>query len=525
MMLDAIGRELGVSRERVRQLEARALTYVHENAHELAEGIRSLLAMYALRSEPIYLDLLSAEIPAFAGFEDRLPFLGKLIERLTRDELHCWAFDGRLILTRVTEEVWDVLTRQAKTALRQQLSAMLTRSDVRLFVLSIASSANAHELGGALYDVIEPELQFGSSESNASFDEQVLVGLGTSAKTLVRVALEQSESPLVLREVIARCAARGGETASPQTYINALRVSGAHVFSGRRYGLDKHLPISVDSLRTLAAAAERVVAAGPDGRQWHCSELVEALEEELAEVPDALDSHLVNIALRKYGRLVDLGRLVWQSGSASRFSAEARRDIADLCLAALKLEGRPLTTEEMAARIESVRGLHDQFLPQPSAHMARLAPGLWGLVERDFGISEQQQAEILDRFAAKLRQRGRGVHHSEIVALIPEVADHPLLRSGFPLIGLAQRDTRFRVGRGWLVGLSTWGDVRRLTFGAAVRKATSQLERFESVSAVHAFIEAATERRFSLWQVKSALAEEGLEFTTGLGWVRTTDEE
>src|SRR5262249_44527710 len=55
--------------------------------------------------------------------------------------------------------------------------------------------------------------------------------------------------------------------------------------------------------------------------------------------------------------------------------------------------------------IERVRGLNENFLPQRSDRVIRLAHGMWGLADRDVGVSAENQERALDALYRSLQLR------------------------------------------------------------------------------------------------------------------------
>ena len=167
--------------------------------------------------------------------------------------------------------------------------------------------------------------------------------------------------------------------------------------------------------------------------------------------------YIVNVALRYARRLEPLGRFVWQRGVSREIRADDRRDVADLCVAMLQEAGRPLTTRELEKRVERVRTVHHHFQPHPTKNMARLGAGLWGLVERDFGLSETSRHQVLDSLFVCLEARGTALHVSEITGVLRTVlGPRRKIGKAHAIMGLAQTDERFRVTRGQSIALAKW---------------------------------------------------------------------
>jgi hypothetical protein len=97
----------------------------------------------------------------------------------------------------------------------------------------------------------------------------------------------------------------------------------------------------------------------------------------------------------------------WQRMASQSEDVQDRLDVAAMCEAALLEAGRPLTKKELRLAIEKVRGLNQHFLPQVSDRVVRLAHGMWGLSDRDVGVSAENQRLALDALHRTLEARQR----------------------------------------------------------------------------------------------------------------------
>jgi hypothetical protein len=450
--LDEVGRLLGVTRERARQLESRALRKFVEAVPLLRDTGPRLTRLLSKRTEPLYLDLLPLEDRLFEGFEHRESFLGHLIERFSDPPLHVWPLHGRLIVTKISEEHWPVLRRRSESVLEEHAGSNLTRGDVELLLAAIASSNQAEDLTRELLNILEPLMYFAQT---TEAEGPVLVGFGRGVRTAITAILENSPTPLTCREIMSQLTSRDIFPSDENACRNAIRASGAEVLSGRRYGLQKHLGLSEEELREVATVAQEVVLEGRARRQWHCSDL---LREVLRRKPSwrrrGVDLYILNVALQYAQSLQPLGRFVWREGEGTETRSEDRRHVADLCVAMLEEAGGPLTTQELEERVERIRTVHHQFQPQPNERMARLSVGLWGLVDRDFGLSAVARSKLLDALARCLRRRRNPLHVSEIPAALARVIrPSRKVPSAHAILGLAQIDNRFRVTRGYMIKL------------------------------------------------------------------------
>ena len=465
--LGDIGSDLGVTRERVRQLRNRAWEVVTDHgswAPHLREVLDRLLQE---RKTPLYLDLASAEERWLDGFQGETPALARLAEVVTESQVHAWALDDRIILSRASESEWLKLRTTARTVLEERLDRALEPREARLLIEGLARSASAPELSERLWTDISPELHFATQ----SGDREILAAVGRGLRHAVYAVLKGSDRPMGIREILRALGRRGHDLEDDQAtrrgVRSALSAAGALRFGRSVYGLREHLPWDEDTAEELASELERILLHGPPNRQWHCSELHQHLVSVRPDTEDEATPFLVNILLSQHSAANYLGRLVWAMDSGST-ATQDRLDIADLCEAVLEEAGRPLTKQELRSRIEKVRGLNENFLPQISDRVVRVARGHWGLVDRDLGVSRTNQKRALDALARALSSRGRGLHVTELFGALAEIdfTPDPELDES-ELLGIAQQDPRFRVGRGQLIGLSQWQSLRRTTLKEA----------------------------------------------------------
>jgi hypothetical protein len=146
-------------------------------------------------------------------------------------------------------------------------------------------------------------------------------------------------------------------------------------------------------------------------------------------------------------------------------------------------------------------------------------------VRRDFGLDEQGRERLLGRLTEALRARGRAAHATDIARLLPGrlPAAWP---DGFPALGLAQLDARFRIGRGQLIGLAEWPDLGMVTVRGAVREAVRRLHSFPSLDALHQHVQQRVERELPRFVVVNHLAWLGYELDPATGkWITAEPEE
>jgi hypothetical protein len=516
-VLEEIGSILGVTRERARQIRNRGWEHLRDRGRWSGEVVHRIEGLLSGRSEPLYLDLIAADDVWFDGFQDCLTALCRIIEELAGRTLHVWSLNGRLIVTRCAADRWPEMIEAARVAVEREIPAGVTRSDAHLLIGAIAVAEGTPELAEPLWDRLAPELHYAATPDG----EERLASVGRGLRHPLAAVLNESDRPLHISEIIERLSERGyldHDTFGTRNMVrNAVREAGGVLYGRSVYGLEKHLPVSADMVEEALVELESIVAEGSPGRQWHCSELADELTTSRPDLAEDLDQFTINTILKRSNQVTYLGRLVWV-GTHSADGPQDRLDIAALCEAALLDAGRPLSKRELRDAIQQVRGLNRHFLPQASERVVRLAHGMWGLADRDVGVSAVAQRAALDALHVVLGQRQKGLHVSELFTAFENIAFRPDPGlDEWELLGIAQSDVRFRVGRGQIVGLADWDDVRRRSIGQAFAELLARWQDPMTSNDLHAAICALTEREVARIYLASHAARGGLAYDTTRG--------
>ena len=199
---------------------------------------------------------------------------------------------------------------------------------------------------------------------------------------------------------------------------------------------------------SLAEEASEIVAESALDRQWHTSELIDALEGRAVGLPEGFDKYQLDVALKETGQLHSLGRMVWTRSSEA--ADGARVDIRQAVIAVLKNAGEPLSTAELRQRVVAVRGINQGMEFQVRDPLIKLNSQLWALNDRDLSIKRADQPAFLDAVVNQLRSRMKPAHISECETLIGDSVPPRAL------FCLAASDPRLRVTQDRYLTLSEW---------------------------------------------------------------------
>ena len=227
---------------------------------------------------------------------------------------------------------------------------------------------------------------------------------------------------------------------------------------------DRHLP-KPEVLQRVSDEAEDIVTSGPPGRQWHASEILSALvERESSEFSG--EASISTSSITRFENLVILSdsvRMMWKEVDAG--DEVSRIDVRQAIISLLQQAGRPLQTDEIRQRLIAIRGVNEHFQIATVDPLMRVGVGLWGLNDRDISIKRPNQPRLLDGLVTILKDRGIGIHVSELER------SNLMAVSGLSaqsLFSLTCGDSRLKVNTGQYLYLEAWGEPRRESMSEAV---------------------------------------------------------
>ena len=446
--LEEIGDRYDLTRQRIEQILNRWFRSIRTRPwyRGLTERLERL---FQDRREPLYLDLLEIEDPWFGGFTESAA-VGAAIKMLAADRFFVIEAAGLNVIARITQQAWDRLPGQAVAYLKT-LGPALSESETKLATAGVAESNGAAELGDLLYAIIWDRLQFAEQRSG----ELRLSSIGRGLVHHLTAVMEDAEKPLHYTEIAARGSERLGREVNPASAANVLGQVGAKYYGRGQWALPRHFQLSDDLRDELVRAVETIVKAGHPDRQWHVDELVEMLQPCFAATDRNINKYLLNFALESSSILVPKGRFVWVLKThADRF----RIDVHEAIETILEQHGGPMSLAEIKAELNKRRGLGQYLNIVANVPRLKVAPGTWGLLERDFHLSRDRAEEICRLILDLLRVRGHPLADADLRNVLTEAERATL--TPYMLASLLQIDPRLHVRRRHAVGLTEWSGGR-----------------------------------------------------------------
>ena len=503
--LEEISEMYSVTRERIRQIEKKAIKkLIDKNFWDdlLEEKVKKMLA---LTTFPIPVGGVEVLDSWFLGVSENIPLFTYVFNAKLGGKYSIIKVENLTYLCGISQDKWDDLVFKSKDLLRGATLNGKTQSYVKS-VITERLPENAREFSDLLWGICSKNCRFVETETA----DLILVGEGQGAEMYVQALLEHSDRPLHYTEIFERLNNKESTDFDVRRAHSAAAEIGL-LFGRGTYGLEKHIPFDDSTLQDIASQIVSFIEQNDEERQWHCQEFIDLVEFDSAVDSKLFNKYIVDIVLKKYSNLSNLGRMSWQMPSVN-LNATDRIGIYDLISEVIDSAGRPLKTGEIEEAVRKKRGLSRSLQIQDVDPIIRVAPGLWGLNDRDIGIKRFQQPEFIDNIYSKLSERGAGIHIEEINELVDSNQISP-----WALFSLCKTDARFRVDLGQYLYLIEWGDSRRKAVSKVIKEVLNRAKRGLSLEEIHYEAELELGRSIEQRRISILLANIGATLNPDLG--------
>ena len=503
--LEEISETYNITRQGVREAEKKAIKkLMDKNFWDdlLEEKVEKMLASTTF---PIAISGIEALDDWFFGVSENIPLFTYVFNAKLGGKYNIIKVENLTYLCEISQDEWDALVFKSKELLRGTTLNGKAQSYAKS-VIAERLPENAREFSDLLWDVCSKNCQFVKNEAA----ELILVGEGRGAEMYVQTLLEHSNRPLHYSEIFERL----NNEESIDFDIRRTHSAAAEVgllFGRGTYGLEKHIPFDESTLQDIASQIVSFIEQNDEERQWHCQEFIDLVEFDSTVDSKLFNKYIVDIVLKKYSNLSNLGRMSWQMPSVNLNAAD-RIGIYDLISEVIDSSGRPLKTGEIEEAVRKKRGLSRSLQIQDVDPIIRIAPGLWGLNDRDIGIKRFQQPEFIDNIYSKLSERGAGIHIEEINELVD-----PNQISPWALFSLCKTDARFITDLGQYLYLVEWGDSRRKAVSEVIKEVLNRAKRGLSLEEIHYEAELELGRSIEQRRISILLANIGATLNPDLG--------
>lgn len=507
--LQEIAEDYGLTRERVRQIETKSLRKLLHSVYWDDLLIRKLERLLQDRDFPLPVLGVEAIDKWFAGMGGLIALLRYLLGECCVGRVSIIRVGDIEYFARVDQSEWDYALHQAHQLLASGAGNGWSEEHCRSAVGAILPEP-VREFQGLLWEKAKALCHF----SEAVDGTRVLASYGRGAEQLVEAVLWESEKPLHYSEIAERTARKSARPLDIRRVHGAAAAVGL-LFGRGVYGLEKHLKISPEDANTVREETEQLIMNGPEERQWHTSELCMLIAEQNPTLMSGVTKYVLDVLLHQSAALKPLGRMTWVQKPTLQGTATSRIDLRQAVISLLEDAGSPLPVNEIRQRLMALRGVNETFQIHAQEPLIRVAPGLWGLNDRDVPIKRSQQRDLIEALIQGLRVRSEGIHVSELAEMnLPFVTS---ATSPYLVLTLASLTPRLRTSVGQYIYLSEWSDARRASPTEAVNDVLDGAQRPLSTEEIRFAVEARIRRTCDARTVLACLQAAEAQFNSDAG--------
>lgn len=376
LTLEQVGEKLDVTRERVRQIQKRYVTKIITKEYwDDVIGIR-IGQLLLERDEPLILEMLEIEDDWFSGFADNYIYLSSVIQMFSENEIRVIDADGRNVITRMTQNDWDLLKVDVRKKLKQKANEkQWMREDINQYMETCLFEYSAQELTPILHEFFDGYLQYDGESPKA-----LLVSFGKTAESAVAAVLAQAEKPLHYSEIALRASELLGNKVEERRAHGAVNTADVWMFDRGTYGLIDHCPIPESRRMSIRSMVEQILYQSPINKQWHSKEIIECIAESFPILSKEINPYTLRMCIEGSDKILFLKRMVW-ARSDSGMGVGDRIETIDSFIEILEKEGKPLSGQVLKAKLSEIRGVAGDMQIHGNERLVAVGPNIWGLSE------------------------------------------------------------------------------------------------------------------------------------------------
>jgi RNA polymerase sigma factor (sigma-70 family) len=471
--LEEVGEKLGVTRERIRQIEKKAYDKLINYNYWDDVLIDKIGRMLFNRKVPLYVSMLEVEDYWFEGCSEKQDFIAELIYRISEKRFSILNF-GEPIISKITQDLFFSLLNELLKDIDNITSEHFTKDDLNLMLEEKLTAYDCNDLNDIFMVELENKLHFRHCEVT---NEDYLVGVGSGFKVRLLSLLQEYDTPMHYSEITQKFNQRYNCSCSERAIHSKFGIYPDFKLFGRGiYGIVDHLCLNEGQQNYIIAECEKLIEQNNINKQWSCHELLNLFPDRTFIHSVGLDKYKLDIILQKSLKINSMGRQIWVHTECQECISQSRLEIESTCIQILQTKGSTLPTDSLLEEVKKIRGFGEFLILQPNKSYTRVAPNLWGLVERDFPIANEDKINLLNKLWGVLKDLGFCLLIEEIKEFLEiETCQGYKKLTNYMIYSLANLDERFKPFRGNFIGLAEWSNNKRFTFSSAVSKVVNNM--------------------------------------------------
>ncbi len=459
--LQQISEKIGVTRERVRQIETKAKR-IFLNRFPIDMELENRLnfirdGMFL----PLTVQGLSTYDDWFKGIEEKPWLIDALLNMFSVGNYKVHEFQGQKIVAPGDRGFIDDSLKLVKDYVKGGIEKRITKSDLLKIVQDFVGVVTPELVDLVFYEICH------NCIFTKELDDERLVAYGSGVSSHILAILEESDSPLKVDDLQVICN-QNFSLDVELPYIRGRAAEVAYLFAPSTFGTIKHLNLLPDEINQINSEVLEVMLTQAPGRQWHCDELLDLLQDDLPDLLSKLDKYKLAICLSLSNKFQNLGRMVFALPSEGGGVIARRIDFYKFVEAVLERSKGPMHRDEIMGVIKQERGLSEFSQIFNTGRLISVDTATWALQDKHLGITDEKFKQISEEIKNILIGQGAGLSQDELVAKI----DNEMLANEFKnnphlLFSIAAK-SKLCKKIDIFIYLSEWGGCRRVTMKQAI---------------------------------------------------------
>ena len=416
--LEAISLDYSITRERVRQIQSKILIKMIKSEYWVFILNTKIKQFIKNPKNAIFLEDLVENDPWFSGLENQINLFKNIIYYYSEIKVYFLDLENGTAISQIDNEQWKKTIRETLDDIDYSLQYKCDFDDVELIIQNKLRILGAENLFDSLVEYISSKLNISNID-----DELIVTSIGDTKTSRLKSIFSESNTPLHASEVKTLYKEKFGIDETIRSIISAINHGKFLTFSRGTYGMEKHIPISTDLLKELVNQTIELIKTDTH-RQWSTQDLLnQVYKRKKISKNTKIDKYILNIGLRKYSDLVDLGRLTWMYNSDENLGS-TRIMITDAINEIILNNNGPISIRELTSKLQKIRNtnvdiasyiMFHQKSDNDKCKIIQIEPGVFGLLSRDVEHGPIYWNNVLDKFKDYLKSCSAAVHSSEIV--------------------------------------------------------------------------------------------------------------
>lgn len=474
--LQQIAEKIGVTRERVRQIESKAKKIFLNRFPINVELERRLDFIRDGMFLPLTVQSLSTYDEWFQGIEKKPWLMDALLSMFSVGNYKVHDFQGQKIVAPGDRGFVEDSLKLIKEYVKSGIDKRITKSGLLKIVQDFVGVVTPELVDLVFYEICQ------SCIFTKELDDERLVAFSSGVSSHILAILEESDVPLKVDDLQNICNQKfslGVEL----PYIRGRAAEVAYLFAPSTFGTIKHLDFLPEEINQINSEVLEIMLAQVSGRQWHCDELLDLLQDDLPSIGSRLNKYKLAICLSLSNKFQSLGRMVFSLQSEGGGVIARRIDFYKFVEAVLERSKVPMHRDEIMAVIKQERGLSEFSQIFNSGRLISVDIATWALQDKHLGITDDKFIKISEEIKNILISHGAGLSQDELVTKIDsEMLAYEFKNNPHLLFSIA---TKSKVCKkiDIYIYLSEWGSCRRVTMKQSIFEALIELSQKGSFTA------------------------------------------